>query len=138
MLNLNLASWSNLFWAWRDSFKLFTEQEWKSFPSLSTETIDSCWTLCLQHILSINFEKYSYLNFQKLRKIQGVIELLKFVVRFWPHWRPPEGIQFHWRGLKNRLLKFKTLRRGIYIPLERFRYLSKGFIIPLEGFRYPS
>ena len=42
-------------------------------------------------------------------------ESQKFVVRFWLHWRQPEGIQFHWRDLKNRFLQFKTLRRVIYI-----------------------
>ena len=65
-------------------------------------------------------------------------ESRKFVVRFWFHWRPPEGILFHWRGLKKRFLQFKTLRRVIYISLEGFRCTSWGVIIPLEGFSYPS
>ena len=34
--------------------------------------------------------------------------------KFWLHWRPPEGIHFHWRGLKKCFLQFKTLRRVIY------------------------
>ena len=32
------------------------------------------------------------------------LESRKFVVRFWLHWKPPEGIQFHWRDLKNRVI----------------------------------
>ena len=51
-------------------------------------------------------------------------ESRKFVVRFWLHWKPPEGIQFHWRGLINRFLQFKTLRRVIYIPLDGFRIIQ--------------
>ena len=36
----------------------------------------------------------------------------------------PEGIHFHWRGLKKWFLQFKTLRRVIYIPQEGFRYIE--------------
>ena len=69
------------------------------------------------------------------RKPYKNYESRKFVVRFWHHWRPLEGIHFHWRGLKKCFLQFKTLRRVICIPLEGFRYLSRRIIIPLEGFR---
>jgi len=62
----------------------------------------------------------------------------KFIVRFCFYWRPPEGFYFHWRCLKKCFLKFKTLSRMNYIPLDGFRYLSRGVIIPQEGFRYPS
>ena len=68
-------------------------------------------------------------NFQSHLKVRSKILL---------HWRPPEGFHFHWRGLKNRDLQFKTLRRVIYFPLEGLRYLSRGFLTPLDGFRYPS
>jgi len=80
------------------------------------------------------------MNKWELLKVLGILfdESRKFVVRFWLHWRPQEGIHFHWRGLKKYFLQFKTLRRVIYIPLEEFRYPSYGFIIPLEGFRYLS
>ena len=78
------------------------------------------------------WKKKQMWNFENLK---DPMESRKFAVRFWLQWRPPEGIHFHWRGLKKCFLQFKTLRRVIYIPLEGFRYLSRGFIIPLEGFR---
>ena len=82
-------------------------------------------------------------NSRTFRRIQTAkkpedAESRKFVVKFSLHWRPPEGIHFHFRGLKKFFLQFETLRRVIYIPLWGFSYLSWGFIIPLEGFRYPS
>ena len=46
------------------------------------------------------------------------IDSKKVVVRFRFHKRPPEGFNFHWRGLKNRYLQFETLLRLIYIQLE--------------------
>ena len=48
------------------------------------------------------------------------------------------GNSFSLEGFEKWFLKFKTLRRVIYIPLERFRYYFQGYIIPLEGFRYLS
>ena len=35
------------------------------------------------------------------------IESRKFVVRVRLHWRPPEEIHFHWRGLKNAFYNLK-------------------------------
>ena len=81
---------------------------------------------------------FSSLSMEFLYILRSFNELQKFVVRFWLHWRPPEGIHFHWRGLNKCCLQFKTLCRVIYIPLEGFRYPFYGFIIPLEGFRYLS
>ena len=50
-------------------------------------------------------------------QIVNFLESRKFVERFWLHWRPPEGIHFHWRGLKKCFLQFKTFRRVIYIQI---------------------
>ena len=82
-------------------------------------------------------------NSRTFRRIQTAkkpedAESRKFIVKFSLHWRPPEGIHFHFRGLKKFFLQFETLHRVIYIPLWGFSYLSWGFIIPLEGFSYPS
>ena len=60
-------------------------------------------------------------------------ESRKFAVRFWLHWRSPEGINFHWRGLKKAFYNLK-LYAGWFTFHWRFRYLSRGIIIPLEGF----
>ena len=87
------------------------------------------------NLIEISFKTYSFLESRKL------------VVRFWLHWRLPEGIHFHRRVWKNAFYNFKLyiplegfryFSRGFIIPLEGFRYLSRGFIIPLEGFRYLS
>ena len=63
-------------------------------------------------------------NFQSHLKVRSKILL---------HWRPPEGFHFHWRGLKNRDLQFKTLRKFIYIPLEGLRYLFRFFFNSTGG-----
>ena len=77
------------------------------------------WELCLiKHELDINV--YNFENW--LFSIS--MDSKKFVVRFRFYWRPPEGFYFHWRGFNNCFLKFKTLRRVCYIPLEGFRYPS--------------
>ena len=95
--------------------------------------------------------------------IKQFLESRKFVVRFWLHWRPPEGILFHWRALKKCFLQFKTLNStggiqmsflggynstggillsflGVYIynSTGGIQMSFLGFIIPLEGFRCPS
>ena len=71
---------------------------------------------------------YLHLNFQDI-SICEFYESRKFVVRFSLHWRLPEGILFHWRGLK---------KCFFYMPLEGFICPSWGVILPLEGFSYPS
>ena len=79
-------------------------------------------------------------------------ESRKFVVRFSLHWRPLEGIHFHWTGLKKFFLQFKLYagwftfhwRDSDIFPVGlKFHWRDSdifpgGFIIPLEGFRYPS
>ena len=66
------------------------------------------------NLIEISFKTYSFLESRKL------------VVRFWLHWRLPEGIHFHRRGLKKCFLQFQTLlliwvtevRSKILTPLE--------------------
>ena len=59
-------------------------------------------------------------------------ESRKFVVRFWFHWRPPEGFIFTGGVWKNAFLQFKTFH------WKDSDIFPGSFKIPLEGFRYPS
>ena len=69
------------------------------FPSRKTWISFYYWSALEGHDVQISIQINICLIIFKANLCY--IESRKFEVRFWLHWRPPEGILFHWRGLKN-------------------------------------
>ena len=62
-------------------------------------------------------------------------ESRKFLIRFSLQQRPPEGIYFHWRGLKNRYNNIKLYAGSFTFHWRNSDILPGwGFKITLEGF----